>query len=81
MLKKENNIEKLIEAFNKVKDIEHPVVVHIHTIKGHGLAPAEENKEAFHWILPGALDEKEATPLVQTEDYTSLTKDFILKSN
>ena len=74
-----NNIEKLIEAFNKVKDIEHPVVVHIHTIKGHGLAPAEENKEAFHWILPGALDEKEATPLVQTEDYTSLTKDFILK--
>lgn len=74
-----NNIEKLIEAFNKVKDIEHPVVVHIHTIKGHGLAPAEENKEAFHWILPGALNEKEATPLVQTEDYTSLTKDFILK--
>lgn len=75
-----NNIEKLIEAFNKVKDIEHPVVVHIHTIKGHGLAPAEENKEAFHWILPGALDEKQKTaPVVQTEDYTSLTKDFILK--
>ncbi len=75
-----NNIEKLIEAFNKVKDIEHPVVVHIHTIKGHGLAPAEENKEAFHWILPGTLDEKQKTaPVVQTEDYTSLTKDFILK--
>ena len=58
MLKKETISKNLLEAFNKVKDIEHPVVVHIHTIKGHGLAPAEENKEAFHWILPGALDEK-----------------------
>lgn len=75
-----NNIEKLIEALKKVKDTNHPVVVHIHTVKGHGLAPAEENKEAFHWILPGTLDEKQKTaPVVQTEDYTSLTKDFILK--
>lgn len=75
-----NNIEKLIEAFKKVKDTNHPVVVHIHTLKGHGLAQAEENKEAFHWILPGTLDQKtEAQPTVTQEDYTSLTKDFILK--
>ncbi len=75
-----NNIEKLIEAFKKVKDTNHPVVVHIHTLKGHGLAQAEENKEAFHWILPGTLDPKtEAQPIVTQEDYTSLTKDFILK--
>ena len=39
----------------------------------------KKTKEAFHWILPGALDEKEATPLVQTEDYTSLTKRFHTK--
>lgn len=75
-----NNIEKLIEAFKKVKDTNHPVVVHIHTLKGHGLAQAEENKEAFHWILPGTLDPKtEDQPIVTQEDYTSLTKDFILK--
>lgn len=75
-----NNIKKLIEAFKQVKDTNHPVVVHIHTVKGHGLALAEENKEAFHWILPGTLDKKQETaPVVQTEDYTSLTKDFILK--
>ena len=73
-----NNIEKLIEAFKRVKDINHPIVMHIKTVKGHGLAVAEENKEAFHWVLPGVLEVKPETPSI-TEDYNSITKDFILK--
>ncbi|WP_445341775.1 1-deoxy-D-xylulose-5-phosphate synthase [Bifidobacterium sp. ESL0827] len=32
-----NRIEDLIEAFRRVKDTDHPVVVHIHTRKGLGL--------------------------------------------
>lgn len=72
-----NNIEKLIEAFQRVKDIEHPVVVHIRTLKGHGLAVAEQNKEAFHWILPGTLDEKPSQTVEFSEDYNSVTNDFI----
>ena len=47
-----NDTAKLIETFKKVKGTNHPVVVHMHTVKGKGLAVAEENKEAFHWILP-----------------------------
>ena len=74
-----NNIEKLIETFKKVKDINHPVVVHMHTIKGHGLAIAEENKEAFHWILPGTLDNKPSSPAEATEDYNTITTGFILE--
>ncbi|CCY23584.1 putative 1-deoxy-D-xylulose-5-phosphate synthase [Brachyspira sp. CAG:484] len=74
-----NNIEKLIETFEKVKDINHPVVVHMHTIKGHGLAIAEENKEAFHWILPGTLDNKPSSPAEATEDYNTITTGFILE--
>ena len=31
-----HNLEKLIELFNSVKNIDHPVVLHIHTIKGNG---------------------------------------------
>lgn len=74
-----NNIEKLIEAFEKVKDTTRPVVIHIHTIKGHGLPVAEENKEAFHWILPGALDKtNNSQQNIEIEDYNSITKDFIL---
>lgn len=74
-----HNIEKLIETFKKVKDTNHPVVVHIHTIKGKGFKPAEENKEPFHWILPGTIDHLNDAPSAQSEDYNSLTKDYLLK--
>ena len=73
-----NDIEQLIEALNKVKDIDHPIVVHIYTEKGLGLKPAMENKEAFHWTMPGVLNPKSETN-VAVEDYTSLTRDYHLK--
>ena len=71
-----NNIEKLISAFQKVKDIDHPVVVHLHTLKGKGLPQAEINKEAFHWILPGMLDNKPVD--IQDENYNTITTEYIL---
>lgn len=74
-----NNVEKLIDAFSKVKDLNHPVVVHIHTLKGKGLDVAEQNKEAFHWIMPGALDKAVEAQQTETEDYNSITKDYILE--
>ena len=73
-----NNISDLIEAFNKVKDIDHPVVVNICTQKGKGCKIAEDNREAFHWILPGTLDENK-TEQVFEESYNSITNDYILK--
>lgn len=72
-----NNIEKLIEVFQKVKDINHPVVLHVKTLKGRGLTVAEQNKEAFHWVLPGILDEKSAHQDEAQEDYNSVTNEFI----
>ena len=74
-----NNIEKMIKALESVKDSTHPVVVHINTLKGKGLEVAENNKEAFHWILPGTLDKKDEKVVQITEDYTSLTNDYMLK--
>lgn len=47
-----NNIEKLIETFSKIKDIDHPIVVHINTQKGKGYKIAEEHKEEWHWTMP-----------------------------
>ena len=73
-----NNIQEMISAFEKVKGTKKPIVVHIYTLKGKGLEPAEENKESFHYILAGTLDEKPETasaPAVET--YTSLTREFI----
>ena len=72
-----NDIESLIKLFSEVKDINHPIIVHICTEKGLGLKPAEENKEMFHWIVPGLLDQK--FPAQAPESYTSITKDYIAK--
>ena len=71
-----NDVEKLIEAFSKVKDTTCPVVVHIHTEKGCGLELAEKNKEAFHWMVPGLVDNF-GKPQTEYECYESITKKFI----
>ena len=76
-LKDGNNIEKLIETFEKVKDIDHPIVVHICTQKGHGLPQAVDNKEFFHWTMPGVLDNKPQAAV--QESYASLAVDYMLK--
>lgn len=47
-----NDIRSLIDAFKAVKDINHPVVVHINTMKGMGLPVAEKDKETFHFSAP-----------------------------
>lgn len=72
-----NDTAQLIDLFNKVKDIDHPIVIHLHTLKGKGLAPAEANKEAFHWILPGTLDKNDEQVPV-SENYYIVTTDYIL---
>ena len=48
-LEEGNDIPKLIDTFEKVKDIDHPIVVHIHTQKGKGYncdLPAAQNSGA-----------------------------------
>lgn len=76
-----NNITNLIEVFEKVKDIDHPIVVHINTEKGKGYQFALENKEAWHWHLPFDIETGETLPQYQSssESYNSLTADFLLQ--
>ncbi len=76
-LEEGNNIEELIKLFAKVKDSKNPVVVHIHTLKGMGYEPAVENKETYHWHIPGFLNKKEDN-FEATESYESITNDYIL---
>ena len=87
-LEEGNNIEKLIEVFKSVKGTDKPTVVHIHTEKGHGYAPAVANKEAWHWGLPfnfedGSRPRKNDNGTIpQTapqEDYGTLFSDWMLR--
>ena len=78
--KEGNNIEKLIEVFKKVKDIDHPIVVHINTQKGKGYKLAEENKENWHWALPFNKDTGiTSIDFGNGENYLSLTSDLLLE--
>lgn len=74
-----NNINDLINTFEKVKNINHPIVIHINTEKGHGLEQAIRNKEQFHWIMPHTLDNMNNNINVSAkETYTSITANYIL---
>ena len=87
-LEQGNDIAKLIDVFRSVKDTDRPTVVHIHTEKGHGYAPAVQNKEAWHWGLPFNLDDGSRPVrnadgtmphVVPAEDYAVLFSDWMLR--
>ncbi len=74
-----NDVEKLVEVFRNVKDTKVPTVVHIHTEKGHGFAPAVQNKEQWHWGAPfnpvdGSRPEKH-----KPESYEELFSNWMLE--
>ena len=74
-----NNIEELIEAFKKVKDINHPIVVHIHTQKGKGYKLAEIDKEPWHYTMPFNIENGKPLKVDDIEDYTDITKEYLIK--
>ena len=43
-----HDVSALVDLFKSVKDIDHPIVLHIHTIKGKGLPYAEKDRESWH---------------------------------
>ena len=74
-----NNVEALVEAFSKVKDIQHPIVVHINTLKGKGYERAELDKETYHWRTPFNIETGESKFGETAEDYSEVTAQYLLK--
>lgn len=76
-----NNVNALIDVLSKVKDADHPVLVHIHTIKGKGYEPAETNREMWH--AGGPFDREKGEYLRQmggTETYAGKTAAFLMNA-
>ncbi|WP_288588834.1 1-deoxy-D-xylulose-5-phosphate synthase [uncultured Streptococcus sp.] len=74
-----NDLTQLIALFEEVKDANHPVLLHIHTQKGHGVSFMEENREAFH--AGGPYNPETGEYLRHTtsgETYNSITTEFVL---
>lgn len=75
-----NSISKLIETFKQIKDSPHPVLLHIHTTKGKGYLPAEEDKEKWHWNLPFDIKSGQNTlSFDNSENYTDITFNYLNK--
>ena len=73
-----NNLETLIHTFYDIKDINHPIVVHINTQKGKGYKIAEENKENWHWCMPFDIETGKPKVTFEGENYGDLTADYLL---
>lgn len=72
-----NNQENMIKVLQELKDVKKPTVLHIHTLKGKGYTPAEENKERWHWSLPFDRKTGEITADISGENYSDITYDFL----
>ena len=73
-----NDVRALVDLFRRVKGTPRPTVVHIHTEKGHGYAPAVEKKEAWHYHSPFDLATGKSTgPRDGSEYMPSLLGDFL----
>lgn len=73
-----NDITSLISAFESVKDSKKPVAVHIVTEKGMGYAPAEANKEQWHWCMPFDPETGKPSFSFDGEDYGTITGKLIM---
>jgi len=73
-----NNIASLIKLFRKVKNINHPIVLHIVTKKGNGLNFCENNLESWHNVRP--FDKQTGMQIdTQKDPIITLTQKYLLK--
>ena len=73
-----HNLASLVDIFRRVKDTPRPTVVHIHTEKGHGYAPAVEKQEAWHYRSPFDRETGKSTgPRDESEDMSDLLGQFL----
>ena len=74
-----NDVEALERALGELRGTDHPVVLHIHTQKGHGYAPAVADPELWHHASPfnAATGAPEVAPA--EEDYASITGSLLLR--
>ena len=74
-----NDITQLIEAFNGVKDIDRPVVVHICTTKGKGYKYSEKHKESTHWVRPFEISSGQEKKPFTGERYDRIVRDYLIE--
>jgi len=67
-----HNVKELVRILRQLKDMKGPKLLHLHTQKGHGYAPAE--KDVTIWHAPGKFDPETGERLVR--DTTNMPPRF-----
>lgn len=78
-VKNGNDLREVITALKEVKNIGHPVVVHVCTIKGKGYGYAETHKEKTHWVRPFEIETGEEKNPFNGERYDRIMRDYLLQ--
>jgi 1-deoxy-D-xylulose-5-phosphate synthase len=52
-----HDIRELVKTLRNLRNLDHPVLLHVLTVKGKGYAPAEESPEGYHGVKPFCPDE------------------------
>lgn len=72
-----HDIFALCELFEQVKDINHPVVLHICTVKGKGYCFAEAEKEDWHFRPPFHIEDGDFRNHFNNENYDEIVYQFL----
>ncbi len=59
-----NDIEQVITVLERIRDLKGPRILHVHTVKGKGYAPAE--KDPISWHAPGKFDPESGERIIHT---------------
>ena len=60
-----HNVKELVRILRQIKDMKGPKLLHLHTQKGHGYAPAE--KDVTIWHAPGKFDPETGERIVDKD--------------
>ncbi|MBQ8711729.1 MAG: 1-deoxy-D-xylulose-5-phosphate synthase [Prevotella sp.] len=60
-----HDVKELVRIMRQLKDMEGPKLLHLHTQKGHGYAPAE--KDVTTWHAPGKFDPDTGERIVEKD--------------
>lgn len=74
-----NDVCKLVEQFEVLKNYDKPLVIHVHTQKGNGYLPAIKNKEKFHFVDPFNIKTGEFLFDDVPGTYKRLVSDYLIK--
>lgn len=67
-----HDIKTMQEIFTRVKELNEPVLIHVHTVKGKGYEPAEESPDKFHGVGRFDIETGEVRKKLSPPTYTSI---------